>query len=188
MTIALLEMKGRIRTMPTADLDALYRAIKLERNRRQGKQAPGRDLKYDANRQMVYDAACLAVARKSGDHMKKAMPMPVFDRDSRRKSGLTNAVESLEQLQVRVVGRVLQRPQRSKLYDLVMKLTVTYLASIPAEKGQIAGYDVPAVLRQHEKFPAMLNGAFPGYGMSRVGWQLLLETQDLPIVQENDTR
>ena len=162
--------QSTVRAMTDAQLQEYRTAIEVEHRRRSSRQVSEDVPEKDRDKQALYTAVCTAVSIASGDINRKTAPLFVFLRNDQNKRELNACRAYMAALELRVMGdEPLVLNDRIKLYQTFANLTCRHLSGVP---GLLMLHE-RMVLKQHAKFASILNNAYPGYGMTKPGWQLL---------------
>ena len=169
------EIAAKVAAMQDGELDQWRSAIELERRKRKAGLARPATQEMNVDKENLYKAVSDVVSLSTGDILSRRPPYHVFAAKYGRD--LNRCFEHLKALENQVmVGEVLRRPERMKLYRVYATLTCRWLQGIPDGGPPIAE---SVVLRMHDRFVGLLERAYPGYGTSEMGWGLLFQGKGL---------
>lgn len=112
--------------------------------------------------------------------LKKVPPLAILRASSKHRNTLLKlykAVGSLNDWSDTVLGRKLNRPERLTMYNLACELTCDYLSNINVP------INLPTIINCYEKFPSLIQKAFPGYIESGL-LHIVLQAKEQEIDEE----
>ena len=166
-------IESKVQQLSDTELEQWRNAVEVERRKRRLGQKSQTVQEYSYDKEALYQAVCQQVAKTVRDKGRRDTPFFVFMRQ--HGAELNKCFEHLQDMEERVVEGRLRRPERTQLYRLYAAIVCRWLASMP---------DPPpiserVVLQVHKRFASILDRYYPGYGMTKAGWELLVKSKTL---------